>query len=100
MLLQKGTISQKQSFPAGSFAGDALAWGVLDVGDFFQFQISGLGGFDDRFGKRMKAGGRQGGAECDGRCFRNSLARGEVGHAWIAFGESSGFVDDEEFDLG
>ena len=100
VLLKEREVSQQQSFPIGGFAGDALARGVLDVGDFFQRQIFGLGGFDDGFGQGVKTGGREGGTQGDGRCFGNSLGRGDVGDGRVALGEGSGLVDDEKFDLG
>jgi hypothetical protein len=61
-LLEKRELSE-QKFPVFSFASDALAWGVLNVRNFFQSEILCVGGFDDGFGQRMEAGGGEGGAE-------------------------------------
>jgi len=59
-----------------------------------------LGGFDDGFGQRVEAGGGEGGAEGKGRYFGNADSGGDVCDGRVALGESSGFVDDEEFYFG
>ena len=59
-----------------------------------------MGGFDDGFGQRVEAGGREGGAESKSERFGNSARGGEVGDRWVALGEGAGFVDDEEFYFG
>ena len=61
-LLEKRELSE-QKFSVFSFASDALAWSVLNVGNIFQSEILCVGGFDDGFGQRMEAGGGEGGAE-------------------------------------
>lgn len=48
-LLEKRELSE-QKFSVFSFASDALAWGVLNVGNIFQSEILCLGVFDDSFG--------------------------------------------------
>jgi len=48
----------------------------------------------------MEAGGSEGGSERKCRLLRNSFGRGDVCDGRVAFGESPGFVDDEEFYFG
>jgi hypothetical protein len=81
-------------------AGDALAGDIVNVRDDLEGEVSTEGGMDERTRKWMKAGGGEGGGESEGFGFLRWISGDDVGEDGIALGESAGFVDDEEFDLG